>query len=399
MQTGDIGDMMSQFKKEKNITGEGITDAKALATEAQDTIEKAQQTPVEKPAEEPKQEEQSTAEQPAPEQSNVQLNSDVKMSRRDELLAIETSSETQRLLDEANEVLVEAPKSKKAAVSAKPVVKEATKKVSATKKVEATKVAPKKIEVAKKPATVEKKPQAALVQKPAAQKASAKPAEVKSEEKSEHKHHHHHHHKHEHKEKEEEEEESDDEEEEEEPAQMIVQCPAQQQCPACDACPPESPLVELQEDGKQLRFQPDPDSPELIQLSVIPSNIRDTVKSVDVVDSSKILGFNTFNDMLTQEKHSDLEDRESDFYNVTVNLVLRRMTKFQADETHKKRMQAKTGEIVPVQHLSQILENRPEDQAQVLTFTDLITTLENEGGLVVSDTNEDNENDEAEIQE
>jgi hypothetical protein len=75
------------------------------------------------------------------------------------------------------------------------------------------------------------------------------------------------------------------------------------------------------------------------------------------------------------------------------------MTKFQADETHKKRMQAKTGEIVPVQHLSQILENRPEDQAQVLTFTDLITTLENEGGLVVSDTNEDNENDEAEIQE
>ena len=83
MQTGDIGDMMSQFKKEKNITGEGITDAKALATEAQDTIEKAQQTPVEKPAEE-----QSTAEQPAPEQSNVQLNSDVKMSRHDELLAI-----------------------------------------------------------------------------------------------------------------------------------------------------------------------------------------------------------------------------------------------------------------------------------------------------------------------
>lgn len=180
---------------------------------------------------------------------------------------------------------------------------------------------------------------------------------------------------------------------------MIVQCPAQQQCPVCDACPPESPLVELQEDGKQMRFQPDPDSPELIQLSVIPSNIRDTVKSVDIVDSSKILGFNTFNDMLTQEKHSDLEDRESDFYNVTVNLVLRRMTKFQADETHKKRMQAKTGEIVPVQHLSQILESRPEDQAQVLTFTDLITTLENEGGLVVSDSNEDNENDEAEIQE
>ena len=74
---------------------------------------------------------------------------------------------------------------------------------------------------------------------------------------------------------------------------------------------------------------------------MIPSTIRDTVKSVDVVESSKILGFNTFNDMLTNEKHSDLEDRESDFYNVTVNLVLRRMTKFQADATHEKKMALK----------------------------------------------------------
>lgn len=148
-----------------------------------------------------------------------------------------------------------------------------------------------------------------------------------------------------------------------------------------------------------MRFQPDPDYPDLIQLSVIPSSIRDTVKSVDVVDSSKILGFNTFNDMLTNEKHSDLEDRESDFYNVTVNLVLRRMTKFQADATHEKRMAAKAAKSGLVQQQAQIVESRPEDQAQVLTFTDLITSLENQGGLVVSDSNDDNEDDQAEIQE
>lgn len=166
MQTGDIGDMMSQFKQQKNITGEGITDAKALASEAQDTIEKAQQTPVEKPAEEPKQEE-TPAEQPAPEQSNVQLNSDVQIAHRPELIAIETSSETQRLLDEANEVLVDTPKqfSKKAVGTAKPkpVAKNATKKVVATKKVEATKkpvvAAPQKAVVA----AVETKPKVALV--------------------------------------------------------------------------------------------------------------------------------------------------------------------------------------------------------------------------------------------
>jgi hypothetical protein len=148
-----------------------------------------------------------------------------------------------------------------------------------------------------------------------------------------------------------------------------------------------------------LRFQPDEESPEQIQLSVIPSNIRDTVKSVDVVDFSKILGFNTFNDMLTNEKHSDLEDRESDFYNVTVNLVLRRMTKFQADATHEKKMAAKAAKSGLVQQQAQNVESRPEDQAQVLTFTDLITSLENQGGLIISDSNDDNQDDEAEIQE
>lgn len=103
--------------------------------------------------------------------------------------------------------------------------------------------------------------------------------------------------------------------------------------------------------------------------------------------------------MLTNEKHSDLEDRESDFYNVTVNLVLRRMTKFQADATHEKRMAAKAAKSGLVQQQAQIVESRPEDQAQVLTFTDLITSLENQGGLVVSDSNDDNEDDQAEIQE
>lgn len=108
MQTGDIGEMMNQFKQEKNATGEGITDAKALAHEAAETMEKAQQTPVE----EPKKEE--TTEQPAPDSSNVQLNSDVNMARSSskELLDIGTSSETQKLLDEANEVLVESQQPK-----------------------------------------------------------------------------------------------------------------------------------------------------------------------------------------------------------------------------------------------------------------------------------------------
>jgi len=61
MTTGDIGDMMSQFKEQKNITGEGITNANKLVSEAHDTIEKAQQVPAaEKPVEEAPKKEEST---------------------------------------------------------------------------------------------------------------------------------------------------------------------------------------------------------------------------------------------------------------------------------------------------------------------------------------------------
>jgi len=49
--------------------------------------------------------------------------------------------------------------------------------------------------------------------------------------------------------------------------------------------------------------------------------------------------------------------------------------------------------------LLSIVEGRPEDQAQVLTDADLITALTEEGGLVISDTNEDTQDDEADIQE
>lgn len=71
MQTGDIGEMMHQFK----ANGESIKDANTLASEAQETLEKASQT-------------------------NVQLASDIKIKEPED-----TSLETQKLLDEANAVL------------------------------------------------------------------------------------------------------------------------------------------------------------------------------------------------------------------------------------------------------------------------------------------------------
>jgi len=71
---------------------------------------------------------------------------------------------------------------------------------------------------------------------------------------------------------------------------------------------------------------------------MMPTGGRDTIKSLEVIDSSKILGFNTFNSLVTNSKTKDNEDRESDFYNVTVNLVVRRMSQFKADEKQKQRL-------------------------------------------------------------
>lgn len=65
---------MSQFKQRKDIAGEGTTDANKVVTEVHETIEKAQEAPVEKPTEEPKQFESTEL---SPDVSNIQLNSDV----------------------------------------------------------------------------------------------------------------------------------------------------------------------------------------------------------------------------------------------------------------------------------------------------------------------------------
>jgi hypothetical protein len=84
-------------------------------------------------------------------------------------------------------------------------------------------------------------------------------------------------------------------------------------------------LVELaQSGGKDCQFVPDGDTPnDSIGFKILPNNYRDGIKNIEVIDSSKLIGFNTYNDIMNNEK-SSLDDSESDFYNVTVNLIVRR---------------------------------------------------------------------------
>jgi hypothetical protein len=56
-----------------------------------------------------------------------------------------------------------------------------------------------------------------------------------------------------------------------------------------------------------------------------------------VIDNQKILGFSTYNNLLNEgaSKH-DITDSDADYYNVTVNLVVKRMSQFEADSKHSK---------------------------------------------------------------
>lgn len=60
----------------------------------------------------------------------------------------------------------------------------------------------------------------------------------------------------------------------------------------------------------------------------MPSNVRDQVNSIDVIDNQKILGFSTVNNLLTDGAKHDITDSDAEYYNVTVNLVVKRMSQF-----------------------------------------------------------------------
>ena len=77
-------------------------------------------------------------------------------------------------------------------------------------------------------------------------------------------------------------------------------------------------------------------NPENLQFRVVPNSNRDMVNSIDVIDNQKILGFSTYNNLLTDGAKHDITDSDADYYNVTVNLVVKRMSQFEADSKHSK---------------------------------------------------------------
>lgn len=79
-----------------------------------------------------------------------------------------------------------------------------------------------------------------------------------------------------------------------------VNCPKCKECQACQcAAQSISPLEELATHSNELSFQSADDKPEDIRFQIMPQDLRDFVtKDVQVLNSERIIGFNTYNNIL-----------------------------------------------------------------------------------------------------
>ena len=84
-----------------------------------------------------------------------------------------------------------------------------------------------------------------------------------------------------------------------------------------------------------------------MDFSIVPKNIRDSVqRDIQVLNSERIIGYNTYNNILTQDKIDEAMN-DSDFYNVTVNFIVQRKSGFKSDSTPPKVETPQVAEVEP----------------------------------------------------
>jgi len=79
-----------------------------------------------------------------------------------------------------------------------------------------------------------------------------------------------------------------------------------------------------------------PSPGDVMKFTIVPANLRDSVtKDIQVLNSEKLIGYNM---MLGGEKNAanNMDDAGSDYYNVTVNLVIKRGSAFAAQMAAKE---------------------------------------------------------------
>ena len=100
-----------------------------------------------------------------------------------------------------------------------------------------------------------------------------------------------------------------------------------QKCGECPVCQAQtiSPLEELASHSNEMTFMSADEKPEEVKFSILPQDLRDFVtKDVQVLNSERIIGYNTYNNILAQSHN--LNSDNADYYNVTVNFIMKRST-------------------------------------------------------------------------
>jgi len=81
-------------------------------------------------------------------------------------------------------------------------------------------------------------------------------------------------------------------------------------CPKCNECPKQvqqaaqtvSPLEELATHSNEMMFMSADEKPEEVRFQIMPQDLRDFVTGdVQVLNSERIIGYNTYNNILEQE--------------------------------------------------------------------------------------------------
>jgi len=75
---------------------------------------------------------------------------------------------------------------------------------------------------------------------------------------------------------------------------------------------------------------------QTMEFTIIPKSFKDSVtQDVQVLNSERIVGFSTYSNLLERDKLMTNMD-DSDYYNVTVNLVIKRSSDYAANQHQKE---------------------------------------------------------------
>lgn len=71
---------------------------------------------------------------------------------------------------------------------------------------------------------------------------------------------------------------------------------------------------------------------QTMEFTIIPKSFKDSVtQDVQVLNSERIVGFSTYSNLLEKDRLMTNMD-DSDYYNVTVNLVVKRFSDYTANQ-------------------------------------------------------------------